>query len=378
MADTEIQAEFDIIEPELNQPTFEVVDDNGVQKVEIIGFIDPEVTPQDVAGREVTVRKSIVLGNGRININELTAYVENMVATVTSVDIATADEKDIKAAQSTLNKTSKELSDVRIAMQKVWSEPFEQNIAGPIKSLVAFIDKQKQPIADKLSEIQRAFEDSRKAEIAEIKAERLAKESESVDKYIRVLSWLDDPRWLNKTVTAKKIASELDAKVVQVVADITAIGMLNEGNPFGRELMDEYRSNNGNLARTLMKSKELEEAAQRYARMEEERKARLAAEAAEAARVEAEAKAKREAFSQGGTVTIGTTEPPKFMRDEPEIAVPLPAEQVVDLPPVKEPEKLVIVTFKMKGTVGQIAEVAAYMKSIGVKSQFVSQEEAKV
>jgi len=36
------------------------------------------------------------------------------------------------------------------------------------------------------------------------------------------------------------------------------------------------------------------------------------------------------------------------------------------------------VTFKMKGTVGQIAEVAAYMKSIGVKSQFVSQEEAKV
>jgi len=66
------------------------------------------------------------------------------------------------------------------------------------------------------------------------------------------------------------------------------------------------------------------------------------------------------------------------MRDEPEMAVPLHTEQVVDLPPVKEPEKLVIVTFKMKGTTSDLAKVIEYMKSIGVKSQFVSQEEAKV
>ena len=375
MAD--VQAEFEIVEPTLTKPTFEVVDENGVQKVEIIGFSDPEVTPQDVAGREVTVRKSIVLGNGRININELTAYVENKVAEVKSMDVATADEKDIKAAQSTLNKTAKELSDVRIAMQKVWAEPFNQNIADPIKKLVAYIDEQKKPVADKLSEIQRAFETARKAEIAEIKAERLAKEPESVDKYIRTLPWFDDEKWLNKGATGKKIASELDAKVVQIAADITAIGMLNEGNPFGRELMDEYRSNNGNLARTLMKSKELEEAAQRFARMEEERKARLAAEAEQKAKAEAEAKAQREAFAEGGIV-IGAVDPPKFMRDEPEMAVPLHTEQVVDLPPVKEPEKQYVVTFKMKGTTSDLAKVIEYMKSIGVKSQFVSQEEAKV
>ncbi|MFA6780153.1 MAG: DUF1351 domain-containing protein [Paludibacteraceae bacterium] len=376
MAD--VQAEFEIVEPELTKPTFEVVDENGVQKVEIIGFFDPEVTPEDVAGREVTVRKSIVLGNGRININELTAYVENKVAAVKAMDVTTADEKDIKAAQATLNKTAKELSDVRIAMQKVWAEPFNQNIADPIKKLVAYIDEQKKPVADKLDEIQRVFETARKAEIAEIKAERLAKESESVDRYIRSLTWFDDEKWLNKTVTAKKIASELDAKVVQVVADITAIGMLNEGNPFGPQLMDEYRSNNGNLARTLMKSKELEEAAQRYARMEEERKAKEAEDAAERERAEAEAKAKREAFAEGGTVTIGTTEPPKFMRDEPEVVVPIPTEQAVDLPPVKGPEKQYVVTFKMKGTTSDLAKVIEYMRSIGVKSQFVSQEEAKV
>ena len=198
MAKQDIQAEFDIIEPELNKPTFEVVDDNGVQKVEIIGFLDPEVSASDMEGREVTVRKSIVLGNGRININELTAYVENKVASVKSMDVATADEKDVKAAQSTLNKTAKELSDVRIAMQKVWSEPFNENIADPIKKLVAFIDEQKKPIADKLSDLAKAYEDARKADIKEIKDERFSKETEAVDAYIRTLPWFDDTKWLNK------------------------------------------------------------------------------------------------------------------------------------------------------------------------------------
>ena len=83
----------------------EGVDDNGVQKVEIIGFLDPEGVRKDVAGREVTVRKSIVLGNGRININELDRLCGEQGCTVKSMDVATADEKDIKAAQSTLNKT---------------------------------------------------------------------------------------------------------------------------------------------------------------------------------------------------------------------------------------------------------------------------------
>lgn len=371
MAKQDIQAEFDIIEPELSKPTFEVVDENGVQKVEIIGFSDPEVTPQDVAGREVTVRKSIVLGNGRININELTAYVENKVAEVKSMDVATADEKDIKAAQSTLNKTAKELSDVRIAMQKVWSQPFNENIADPIKKLVAYIDEQKQPISDKLTEMQKAFEDSRKAEIKEIKDERLSKESEEVDKYIQSLPWLDDPRWLNKTVTVKKIATELDAKVTQVSADLNAIGMLNADNPFGPQLMEAYRNNGGNLAQTLMESKRLEEAAEQYAKMQADLAAKQEAERLEREQAEAEAKARREAFTEGGTVTIGTAEPPKFMQhDEPEA--------VVDLPPTKGEEKKIIVAFEVKGTVGDIAKVAEYMKSIGLASRFLSQREAKV
>jgi hypothetical protein len=367
MAD--VQAEFEIVEPELTKPTFEVVDENGVQKVEIIGFSDPEVSPEDVAGREVTVRKAIVLGNGRININELTAYVENKVASVMSMDVATADEQDIKKAQATLNKTAKELSDVRIAMQKVWSQPFEQNIAGPIKKLVAYIDEQKKPVADKLDEIQRAFETARKAEIAEIKAERLAKESEAVDKYIRSLPWFDDDKWLNKGATNKKIASEVDAKVVQVVADINAIGMLSEDDPFGPQLMDAYRNNGGNLANTLLERKKLEQAAEQYARVQADIKAKQEAQRIEQEKADAEAAERREAFAQGGVVHIGTTEVPKFMQaDEPEM--------VVDLPPVQEQEKVYVVTFKIKATKNQMASVISHMKGLGVAYSLVDHKEA--
>lgn len=367
MAD--VQAEFEIVEPELTKPTFEVVDENGVQKVEIIGFSDPEVSPEDVAGREVTVRKAIVLGNGRININELTAYVENKVASVRSMDVATADEQDIKKAQATLNKTAKELSDVRIAMQKMWSQPFEQNIAGPIKKLVAFIDEQKKPVADKLDEIQRVFETARKAEIAEIKAERLAKESESVDRYIRSLPWFDDEKWLNKTVTAKKIASELDAKVVQVVADINAIGMLSDDDPFGPQLMDAYRNNGGNLANTLLERKKLEQAAEQYARVQADIKAKQEAQRIEQEKADAEAAERREAFAQGGVVHIGTTEVPKFMRADEQ-------EMVVDLPPVQEQEKVYVVTFKIKATKNQIASVISHMNGLGVAYSLVDHKEA--
>jgi len=380
MADKDIQAEFDIIEPELNQPKFSVVETNGVSKVEILGFDDPEITPAQLGGREVSVRKAIILGNGRINTNELTAFVQNKVASVKALDVATADEKDIKKAQATLNKTAEELSDVRIAMQKVWAEPFEQNIALPIKKLVTFINEQKKPISDKLVEISVALQNAQAKIIGEAKAERLAKEPEEVDRYIASLSWFDDAKWLNKGSTEKKITAEVDAKVTQIAADLKAIGMLNADNPFGPQLMETYRNNGGNLAQTLLKRQELEEAARQYAKMQADLAAKKEAERIEREKVEAEAKAKRESFAQGGTVVIGAVPPPKFMQnDKPEIFVEITPDVAVDLPPV-EPvpleEKLYITTFEVKANRGDLARVIEFMKQIGVRSRFVDSKEA--
>ena len=144
MAD--IQAEFEIVEPELNHPQYEVVDDNGVPKVQILGFDDPEITPQELDGREVAVRKAIVLGTGRININELTAYVEGMITRVASMDVDKADEADVKQAQADLNRLAKELSDNRKSLETEWKSPFDMFIADPIKKLVLRIEAEKKTL----------------------------------------------------------------------------------------------------------------------------------------------------------------------------------------------------------------------------------------
>lgn len=358
MAENDIQAEFEIVEPELSKPEFVVVEEDGVSKVEILGFDDPEIQATDIDGREVTIRKAVVLGNARININELTAFVKDKVARVASLDVATADESDVKKAQAELNKTATELNADRIALQKMWMQPFEDHIASPIKKLVDYINTEKKPIADKLDEIKNAFQVARQAEIDEFKAERLSRESESVERYIRSLPWFDDPAWLNKSVKSKKISEEVDAKASRIVTDITAIGMLNSNNPFGAQLMDVYRFNGGDLGKTLLERDRLQQAAEQYERIQAERKAKEEAEKA--------------SFSQAGVIEVGTKEMPKFMgANEPEA--------VVDLPPVKgapEAEKMYVVTFEVKATKSDVAKIITYMNEIGVRSRFVSQREA--
>ncbi len=384
MSTKEIQAEFEIQEPHISIPTFEVVDDNGVKKVEILGFDDPEVSPQEILGREVTVRKAIVLGNGRININELTAYVESKVNAVSSLDVANADESDVKKAQAELNKLSKELNDNRIALEKEWKAPFEKFIANPVKTLVAKIDKAKKPIADKLNSINDAWTKERTIEIEEIKDERLAKESEEVDKYIRTLSWFFDEKWLNKGSwgsngkSPQKIITQIDSMVSKIVSDIEVIGMMNEYTPFCSQLMDVYRINGGDLAKSLLKKKELEDAALAYEKMQAEQKARKEAEKAEQDRLEAEAKEKREQvkrelenaspLKEEPSISIGNVPTPSYLQPESDLITE------VDLPPV-EPEKnkakIYITTFKVKSTYEELALIAGYMKQINVKSKMI-------
>ena len=372
MTKKDIQTEFEIVEPELSKPEFVVVESDGMSKVEIMGFEDPEIEPKDVAGREVSVRKAIVLGNARMNINELTAFVKDKVARVSSLDVATADESEVKKAQSELNKTANELNSDRIALQKIWMQPFDEFIAAPVKGLVDYINTEKKPIADKLNEIKNAFQISRQAEIKECKDERLSKESQPVDKYIRSLSWFDEPVWLNKTIKVKKISEEVDAKVSRIVTDIEAIGMLNSDNPFGAQLMDVYRVNGGDLGKTLLERDRLQKSAEEYERIKYERAEREKAENEERERAEAEENERRKTFAQGGVIEIGTKEMPKYLTpDKPET--------VVDLPPERgapESQKLYVVTFEVKATKEGIGKVISYMNEIGVRSRFVSQREA--
>ncbi len=344
-----IEAEFDILEPdvEVKKPAFEVVEADGVTKVEILDFDDPEIKPSEV-GKSVALRKAVVLGNARININELTAYVENKIAEVGAMDIATAEEKDIRAAQADMNRLAKELSDERISLNKEWMSPFDSFIADPIKELVEKIEKGKQPIADKLKELTELWEKSRLKDIKDIKDERLAKESEIIHKYVNKLSWFDNPRWMNKTFTAKKMGEEVDEKVTKIVTDLKAL----EG-AFESQLIELY-AEHGDLGKTILERDRLQKAAEEYARVQKERE--LAKQEQEARELEEQERLRAVRDAAAGKPTIGV---PDY--ELPEAEKPKEAERTV-------------YKFEIKATQEEMKTIAQFINSLGVPANLIKED----
>jgi len=376
----DIQAEFEIDEVELEKPTYSVIEEEGLPKIQITGFNDPEISdPEQIKAlvdTNVALRQIMVLGDGRMNFNEVGAYVQGTIDRVNSLDIATADDKEIKGAQASLNKIDQSLNRSRIDLQKAWMVPFEERFTNPIKALQKKIDDAKSPIAKKLTDIQEAWLKNKKAEIEEIKVERFAKESDETDKFLRSCTWFDNPSWLNKSFAPtnnNKIIEDLDARTTSAVNDITALGLFNADNVHAQAMLNHYREN-GSLSQALLLKAKLEKERLDYLKFEEDRRARLKAQAdaEEASRIarEAEAKQRREDAQKAQQeakvepekpIVIGTVEPPAFMHTEPEPS-DWNDETDLDLPPVVEEEKRGPVRLVLTITRTEAALVLGYFK----------------
>lgn len=353
-----LEAEFDIVEPDIEKPEFEVVESDGVAKVEITNFSDPIMEPSQV-GSTVELRKSVVYGSARININEMTAYVDKKIAEVKALDIATADTKDIKATQAQLNKLAISLNDARIALDKEWTEPFKVLVADPIKELIKKIEDGKKPVADKLAEIDGKRIAARQQEIAEIKTERLSKESETVHAAVAKMEWFDDPKWLNSTTTAKKIGAEIDEKVTKIVVDLKAfVGV------FGPQLLESY-IRTGDLGRTLAERDRLKAAAEEYNRVEAERRAERERRVEEQ-RIEAERlKAVRDQY-------VNTAEEDA---QRPTIGNPNYVFPGSDTVPKKE--QLFIYGFEVRCTAAQRNALSAYLRDNNIPTKKIKEQEVQ-
>lgn len=368
----DIQAEFEIEEVELEKPTYSVIEEDGLPKIQITGFSDPEISDPEaikaLANTEVTLRKIMVLGDVRMNVNEVGAFVQGTIDKVASLDIATADEKEIKRGQANLNKLDQNLNRSRIDLQKAWMAPFEERFTNPIKELQKRIDDAKAPIAKKLTDIQEAWLKKKTEEIEEIKSERLAKESEEIEKFIRSCPWFDNEKWLLKSFAPNnnnKIIEDVDARTLAAVNDISALGLFNADNVHAPAMLNDYRAH-GSLSKALLLKEELEKQRLEYLRMEEERKARQKAQ--EEARLAAEEEARQrraEALKVQQEVTgdpeepivLGTEEPPAFMQPNKD-----ESESEVELPPVVEEEKKGPVRLVLTVTRTEAALVLGYFK----------------
>lgn len=195
------------------------------------------------------------------------ALYKNMVYTDDSI-------KEAKADKAALNKFITALEDQRKAVKKQCLQPYE-TFEKQMKELVAIVNEPVQLIDQQV----KAYEDSQKAE----KLEKITEYYASVEP--KGFEWLGlpaiyDQRWLNASVSMKKVQEAIEERLAQIAADVKTLESLPE---FSFEAMEVYKQ-------TLDLNRAIAEG-QRLADIQK-RKAEAAA-AAEAARLEAEAEKAR-------------------------------------------------------------------------------------
>lgn len=181
--------------------------------------------------------------------------------------------KQAKADKANMNKLKKALNDERIRQEKEYMQPFNE-FKSQVNEIIKIIDV---PILCIDKQI-KAYEEKQKAE----KKDKILTYWNGLVRY----EWLNigqiwDDRWLNATVSMKKIQDEIDEKLERIEADIKTIEALPE---FSFEAAETYK-HSLDLNRAISEGQRLADIQKRKAEAEA---ARQAAEA-EKDRLQAEA-----------------------------------------------------------------------------------------
>lgn len=158
--------------------------------------------------------------------NEITTKSElykNMVCTDDTI-------KDAKSDRALLNKFKTALEDKRKEVKKQCLEPYN-NFEKQVKELVRIINEPVTLIGEQITE----FEEREKAAKRE-EVERLFNEA-GFEPFVR-LEQIFDPKWLNKSVSLKSIATELKNIAERIKSDIA---VLNEISEFQFEATETYK-----------------------------------------------------------------------------------------------------------------------------------------
>lgn len=132
-------------------------------------------------------------------------------------DIANYDESNIDQAKkdkALLNNSAKMLNDERIKIEKEWMKPFDEfkgivtETVGLIKQCVVQIDS-----------VVKESDSKAKAE----KNKKIEEYWDSLDFNLVLLSKIFEERWLNKTVSLKKVQEEISLKIEKIKADLLTL-----------------------------------------------------------------------------------------------------------------------------------------------------------
>lgn len=281
----------------------------------------------------------------------------------------------IDEAKKLITKTNKIIDDIetkRKAVGKEYTKPYD-TLCDFVKTIKVDIAKLIVPLRESVEKAEEERLVKRRAVIDQAILDRLkADDAKACSSIILGCSWFKDKKWENSTMTVKKLTSEIDAQVAKVVAEIEQLDLMGDG-PITIAVVDKYKQS-GSLVDSLKYRHNLEDAQrEQQERIKAANEARLANEArvalAEADRIAAlerdkEDKLEREAIKEESgclvesepveekPVSYGSTEPPKFIREQ-------------DTSPVVE-DKEVDTAFRVRAKMSKIVTLKQFMKDNGI------------
>lgn len=181
--------------------------------------------------------------------------------------VVSADNiKDAKKSLADLRKLLTACEEKRKSIKKEYAEPymeFETKYKVMLESLYQVINN----IDEQIKALDKAELDQKMTDIEELLDERLAKEEPGFEAYMRTMTDLRSPRWVNKTVSLKQIATEIDVSIQTVRK---AMAVLDDGTQYAPQVL-AYYADHGNLADAIQYRKKLEADDARYAAMQKEK-----------------------------------------------------------------------------------------------------------
>lgn len=270
------------------------------------------------------------------NYEELKAELTEKVAFYETLVYTDDQVKDAKADRATLNKLKKTLNDERIRREKEYIQPFNE-FKAHVNEIIGIIDKPIAVIDKRVKE----FEDQKKAnkqkDIEELFASIGFQSFVTLDK-------IQDPKWLNASVSMKSIEEQMRARMYQIGDDVFTLSQLPE---FGFEATEVYKQ-------TLDINKAIKEA-QRMA---------------EIAKAKAEAEAKKKAAEESRKAE--EERKAKEIKEEQRVIVPTePHEQAVTPPePVQSADSTqerMVVRFEVLLTTEDAYALKEFFKSRSIE-----------
>lgn len=219
---------------------------------------------------------------------ELQEIADRYAGAVVSEDTVSLAKKDV----AELRKIRTDIEDRRKEIKKKWNEPYTA-FEEEVKSALAIIDKPIDEINKQVKAFELADKEAKKNTIKEIYSANVADEYKPYLPFEKVF----DEKWLNKSVKAQEIISDLSSKITQIKIDIDAIKAL--GSEIEDKCLEAYKT--GGMALAIQRNTDYlnakaaaevraREEAERKVREEQEREAKIKEEQERKAREEAEKK----------------------------------------------------------------------------------------